>query len=158
MHSQARKELQSSSDILPSLKSQHILLHHEAKLFWRERINADICIIYFPKFNIIEIIGFNIDDAIESPRLYCDKNKLFECMSVFEVEKLNESQQDTKHRRLPQKSDYDISEKAIQRLTVEFILNKLLLRKSYKEKVFEEVKDDIVITCERCKRCVKCLK
>ncbi len=158
MHSQARRGLQSSSRIIPPSDSQHILLHHEAKLFWRERINADICIVYFPRFNIIEIIGFDIDDAIESPHLYCNKDRLSECISAFEVESLDESQKVTKHRRLPLNSHYDISEKAIQRLIVEFIINKLLLRKSFKQKVFEEVKDEIVITCERCKRCVKCLK
>ena len=154
MQSQARR-----SQIALASCPTHILLYHRPKLFWRERINVDICIILYPKFNIIEIIGFDEDHMIESPRLYCSKDRLFECISTSECEgQIDASRRDAELKRLPRKSQSETSDIVLQRLAVDFILNKLTVHKTLKEKVVQEVKDDIVIMCERCKRCVKCLK
>jgi molybdopterin-guanine dinucleotide biosynthesis protein len=148
----------SSTHFVITSEAPHILLHHEPKLFWRERINVDICIVFSPKFNIVEVIGYNLDEEIESPRIYCDKDKLSERISALEVDaRVLEFQKEASRRRTRIPAT-ELTQHSLTQLIVDFILNRLTIRKIMKQKVHEEVKIDIDIKCERCKRCIKCLK
>lgn len=140
-----------------SISDAVIPLFHEPKLFWRERINVDLAIRLFPATSVVEINAYNLDDDVESPKIYCDKDKLYSRLYESEVEaKVREAQQELSHKRKPMLPVADLTESVRRKLIVEFIIMRLNIKRE-KKKI---TKDGPVIlkTCERCLRYEKCIK
>jgi len=144
----------------PVLNDGIITLFHEHKLFWRERINVDIAIRLYLATSVIEINAYNLDDDVESPKLYIDKDKLFSRLDGGDVDaKVQETQQDLIRKRKPKLPMAELTESIRRKLVSEFICMRLNIVRDKKKVPRAAGKASAPITvCERCLRYEKCIR
>ena len=131
-------------------ETTHIKLYHDSKLFWRERINVELAIYLYLKYDCIEITAYNMDSDIESPKIYCSKSKIYRQLYEFEIEeKVNEIKNDyfMKRKACPPLSE--LTESIKQNLSVEYICRRLSVKgKSVVSNKFEieltSISDEII--------------
>jgi len=116
-----------SSDNHPVHVDGIISLFHDRKFFWKERLNVDITIRLYLTTSVIEISAYNLDDDVESPKIYCDnKQKLFLRLYEWEIqERVQEIQQNLTRMRQPMIRIAELREDVQRKIVCEFICSRL---------------------------------
>ena len=54
--------------VMPVNHEPHVLLSHNYKFYWRQRVNLDTYIYYYPEFSVVEVVSYDRDDGRELNR------------------------------------------------------------------------------------------
>lgn len=123
-------EVQSSHQIDEVHPIEEETIYAGTKNFWRTRTNVDFKIILHKLVHCIEVICYDLDKCIESPRIYISEIKLLSKISETEIEEKCQIKREELARKRQRIVDADIVIEITKQLCGNYIVSRATIQEN----------------------------
>jgi hypothetical protein len=110
------------------LQAEHNVMEvifESSKCFWRSRCTLDVCIVHHSTFDVLEVIAFEPNIVMESPRIFVDCNNLGHMIDESNIEDRTKMLKELFLRRKEVPDEAKLVAQARHEAKAELIMNRL---------------------------------